>query len=357
VSRHPSKILAFKRLTQDGNVRDLALTNRVKDRALKVGEEFQLNKLGPLGRPYFYVALATCLEVDVKYKSRVVMEAAGNEFAVFKRLYGETKIDLEMLFHVIDESITLSDLVSEAASVSDVPTLIGKHELILDVLSGTKHNLRQYFQKIADNEKNNELPQAALANLDEIAKDIEFIFQIRHAIVHDIYTGDGPLKAALKRKKMEDALSSCSVFLAMADRAFFSNLLNGVLGPRSSRASEEDKFQKKGKEVRRAMARLTKKFPASNEPMANLAEHYWALFSKIKKVLAVFEGRRNSRMTFSRHVVDSYFGGWMRLVRALELEGSLAVGGAYPHKAPSKSQKSARTRSVRRRRARRPVAS
>src|ERR1700694_2386953 len=111
--RDPDKILAFKRLTQLGNLHDIVFTDKVRNRILLIKRKIAAQKFEGFAKPYAYVALATCLEAAVKYKLRAIMEIVGSDADVFKHLYGESKLDLDLLFHVVNESITLSDLVSE----------------------------------------------------------------------------------------------------------------------------------------------------------------------------------------------------------------------------------------------------
>src|SRR5438552_2219007 len=151
--RDLAKILDFKRLTQVGKTRQLQLGNRVRKRILQINSQITDKRLPSFTRPYLYVALATCLEADVKYKARGVMELVGNDLEVFKKLYGEGRLDLDFLFHIVNENITSSDLVAENTSVSDLASLISKCETILNLISGQKNNIRFHFEKFAAMEK------------------------------------------------------------------------------------------------------------------------------------------------------------------------------------------------------------
>jgi hypothetical protein len=64
--------------------------------------------------------MATCLEADIKHRTKLALDIFQNDINLFKKLYGEAKLDLDLLFHVVEDNITLGDLLGEVTNVSDV---------------------------------------------------------------------------------------------------------------------------------------------------------------------------------------------------------------------------------------------
>jgi hypothetical protein len=318
MARPPQKILAFRRLTRAGSTRDLALLGRVRKRASLIDKKIHDPKTPSFVRPYLYVALATCLEADIKYKFRVIMEVSGNDILAFRQLFGESIIDLDMLHHVINESITFSDLVADSVSVSEAPTLIAKHETALSLLLGQPNKLRWYFQKCVEREK--ELDEY-YHRYDAIIRDIDRIFQIRHAVVHDIFPGDGPIKWALRPQKIQEAAGSCLAFMLFADRSFEHALLHGVMSPDASNAKSGERHSATIDDVRKVFQGLQRRFPTSKKNFDHLEKTLHDLLKVISGILVNFDKEGNDGL--SPHTVETYIAIWARIARALQLESSL----------------------------------
>lgn len=67
--RPPSKILSFKRLTR--GTRDPAwhLDSNISQKTQWIIRKLRASRIGPTDRAYLYVAMATCLEADLKHQA------------------------------------------------------------------------------------------------------------------------------------------------------------------------------------------------------------------------------------------------------------------------------------------------
>jgi hypothetical protein len=256
------------------------------------------------------------------------MEAAGNNSLFFKRLYGEGKVDLDVLFHVIDEDITLPDLVGEAVTVSDSLSLIAKTENLLNAISGEKNNLAHYFAQASTEEKAmsgdaNGVTYAFEA-LDEAIIDLDYIFQIRHAVVHDVFSYDGPIKRALKKEKLWDVAASCVAFLLLSDRAFFYHLGRGKISPDATRPQHNARMKKLENEATKTMRQLKRRFPKADKNLVRLDKSFNEIFDS----LAALANDMQPDNAMSRDIVDAFFTARFRTYRALRIDAAFANKGS-----------------------------
>jgi hypothetical protein len=273
------------------------LDKRIQGKTSSIYRKINNRNYGQFERAYLYVALATCLEADVKYRTRFALDISGGSADLFKVLYGESRLDLDILFHVIDESISLSDLVSEATNVSDVRGLLSKCETLLNALSGTKIGLLERFKKVANKEKDPSAKEAldlAVSRFDKIVSDIDLVFQIRHAVVHDVFVSGGPIGWAVRRKKLLDVYTSCVGFLLILDDAYFDALWSGPYLTAPRRARNNKLYSKLRREVVAIEKRLIKRHPIARKKIDKLDTGIGALISHISGVLTALAGKQKS---------------------------------------------------------------
>lgn len=228
------------------------------------------------------------------------------------------------MFHVIDESISLADLLAEVTSVSDVRALTSKCETLLNALSGSKISLIEHFKRAAATKDNDIKPiyDIVLPKYDLAVSQMESIFQIRHAVIHDVFNGGGPIGWAVRREQLYDAYSACICFLMMFQDAFFHAIENGPYLKRPKLAQNEKTHIKICKEILTIERRLVRRHPSSRRHISKLDERLGNLILIIGDVLASIQGKRKSDgmdETWSLNLANAYFKFCAKLFSQLEL--------------------------------------
>ncbi len=325
MKRDANRILAFKRLTQVGKAPEHVLEKRVKKKINEIARKIYDKQTSKFDRAYLYVAMATCLEVDLKYKFRFTIESVGPDFDLFQSLYGEGKLDLGLIFHVVNESITLPDLIAEATSASDAVALISRLETLLGALTGKRCSLRQSFLSIANStadEGEKTILLIATNNYDKIIKDIELIFQIRHAIVHDIFIAGGPVERAIKKLKLSDVFDSCLSFLLLAEKAYFEAFMKGKFRPEILNPRTEARQGELLKIAGITRNRLANRHPAARKPLMAFDDAFDQIISIVTDTIEAIRGGSfgEDEKILSPYLVNTFFGFAAKIAHALEME-------------------------------------
>jgi hypothetical protein len=323
--RDSIRILTFRRLTELGNIRPVALMGRSIKRLEEISQKIDDPNFDSFARPYLYVAMASCLEVDLKYKARTVIDTAENDIEVFRRLYGEAKIDVNLLFHVIRDSISLGDLVSEATAVSDVKSLIHRSELVLNALSGSSGNfvyrLQQLLAEISSGNERDAL-ELMISRYDRIARDIEQMFEIRHVIVHDIFSGQKSVQDAMAPSKLSDVCASCTDFLQMFNALFLKAFTTGPWRAEEANRRREAEFKMLANEAHEILASLEDRFPSAKKELEQLNKNFETLIDRIAKTVHAFAGDSKQSRLLSPHMCNTFFMSWWKIVRAIQFEST-----------------------------------
>jgi hypothetical protein len=234
---------------------------------------------------------------------------------VFKRLYGESTIDMDLLFHVIDQHITLPDLVSEAINISDVAAFISRAELLLNTLSGDKRNLSFYFEKAAEDDAET---KSIIKKYDTIVRDIDSVFNMRHAIVHSVVSNTGPVRWASQPAKLQELSASCAVFLALFDLSFRQELMAGAFQPTLVLKKQEERLSSTMKDVRRTFSKLKTKHKDAQRSLEKLETHLERMIPVLSGVMRDLGNKRDDDETyFSAQIVEVYFEFWAKISFAL----------------------------------------
>lgn len=215
--RHPTKILTFKRLTRGARAETWHLDLNIHQKTRWIYRKLQARRTGQAERAYLYVAMATCLEADIKHRTKLALDIFQNDVDIFKKLYGEAKLDLDLLFHVVEDNITLGDLLGEATSVSDVRGLISKCETLLEAISGHHRSFKDHIKVAAAAKRKGDVVkpffEIFLAYYDSMIVELEKIFQIRHAVVHEVFNEGGPIGWAVRPERLRQVYSCFLNFL------------------------------------------------------------------------------------------------------------------------------------------------
>jgi hypothetical protein len=319
--RPPSKILTFKRLTRGTRAATWHLDSNINKKSRWIFRKIRSTGIGQSERAYLYVAMATCLEADIKHRTKLALEIRHNDIELFKKLYGEAKLDLDLLFHVIDESISLGDLLLEVTNISDGRGLVAKCEILLNALSGSKRSLLEHFKK-ADAAKQKTDPlkpfyAIMLSYYDSLVPELENIFQIRHAVVHDVFNEGGPVGWAVRRNRLQQTFSIYMNFLVVWQDTFW-HAINEGLHPRKHKWLDHKKIRK---EVRAREMSLIRRQPHARSYVQKLDNSLAGLVRAICDVVGVIEGKRkpNADQIWPSDIATTFFKFAAKLATQLDL--------------------------------------
>ena len=290
--RPPSKILTFKRLTRGGRAATWHLDSNIHKKTRWIFRKITATGIGQSERAYLYVAMASCLEADIKHRTKLALEICQDDIELFKKLYGEAKLDLDLLFHVVDDSISLGDLLLEVTNISDGRGVVAKCETLLNALSGSKRSLLEHVKNAEAAQRKNDVlkPLYAifLSYYDSLVPELDNIFQIRHAVVHDVFNEGGPVGWAVRRDRLRQTFYILINFLMVWQDTFWHAIIEGEHTRKHKRINDV----KVRKEVLSHERNLIRRQPHARPYVQKLDNSFVKMVHAISNVVGVIEGKR-----------------------------------------------------------------
>ena len=288
--RNPTKILTFKRLTRGARDEAWHLNSNIHQKTRWIYRKLRATSTGQAERAYLYVAMATCLEADVKHRTKLALDIFQNDIDLFKKLYGEAKLDLDLLFHVVEDNPTLGDLLGEVTNVSDVRGLISKCETLLDAISGSTRSFKDHIKAAAAAKQKGDVVKPFfdifLAYYDGAIVELEKIFQIRHAVVHEVFNEGGPIGWAVSPERLRQVYSCFLNFLLVWQDTYWHAMRE------NSRPTKRARPEAILKQAIAREASLVRRQPRARRYVSKLLKARLTLIGAIFDMVGVIEGKR-----------------------------------------------------------------
>lgn len=188
----------------------------------------------------------------------------------------------------------MSDLVADATSVSSAASLIARCEALLSALSGTKRSLLEHVKAAAP--KNNKdllhpLYAIFIACYDSLVQELDAIFQIRHAVVHDVFNQGGPIGYAVRPTRLRGTFKCYLNFLLVWQDTFWRAVAEGIEAEKYALAPDGEKVRK---DVLTREMRLLRRQPQVSRQLQKVDDSLVDIVHAVGTLISAIEGKRKS---------------------------------------------------------------
>ncbi len=184
----------------------------------------------------------------------------------------------------------MGDLLGEVTNVSDVRGLISKCETLLEAISGHHRSFKDHIKVAAAAKHKDEVVkpffEIFLAYYDSMIVELEKIFPIRHAVVHEVFNEGGPIGWAVRPERLRQVYTCFLNFLLVWQDTYW-HALQEEARP-TKRVRPDDII----KQTIAREARLIRRQPRTRRYVNKLLEARLTLIGAIFDIVGVIEGKR-----------------------------------------------------------------